>query len=70
MTDDQREAATQARRIEAYWRAQGYASVACEVVKGEALVGGPVDYRVRCNLVNGLPPDFRREDLQRLGRTG
>lgn len=65
MNADERDAGRKARRVEAYWRAHGYASVSCEVVPvvhDKALT----TYEVRCNLVNGLPPDFRPEDLPRL----
>ena len=70
MTAEERDAARLADRVQRFWRDQGYPSVSCEVVKGTALAGGPVSYEVRCNLVNGLPPDFRAEDVHRLRNAG
>ena len=54
-----------ARRIESYWAGLGYKSVSCRVERRD-LGPGIVSHEVRCNLENGLPPDFRREDLRRL----
>jgi hypothetical protein len=69
MTPDERDAFKTARRIESYWLAQGYPSVACEIVTVTSDTGS-ISHEVRCNLVNGLPVDFQAADLRRLGRTG
>lgn len=64
---EERDANLAARRIESYWAGLGYRSVSCRV---ERVLHDPngvsASYEVRCNLENGLPPDFRREDLRRL----
>lgn len=72
MSQEERDALRIARRIEATWAARGYASVTCSVRRIEDAprpsAGRPKPnvYEVRCNLVNGLPQDFRRDDFARL----
>jgi len=65
MSGEEREATKLARRIERRWAAFGYESVSCEVNRISP-DGVTVSFEVRCNLVNGLPPDFRPEDVRKL----
>jgi hypothetical protein len=65
MSGDERDAIRIARTIERRWAALGYASVSCKIERID-LDGKSVSYEVRCNLVNGLPSDFRPEDVRRL----
>ena len=65
MSGEEREATYLARRIERRWAAFGYASVSCAVER-VSVDGVSISFEVRCNLVNGLPPDFRPEDARKL----
>jgi hypothetical protein len=63
-TLSQRGAMKLARRLEKYWHDRGYPAARfwAELVDDRiAKVGTYEIYRVRCNLVNGLPPRYRRE---------
>jgi hypothetical protein len=56
-------AARLARRLEEYWHARGYYTARFWAEPYEerfAKIGTYEIFRVRCNLVNGLPPGGRR----------
>jgi hypothetical protein len=60
----QRGAMELARRLEKYWHDRGYLAARfwAELVDDRvAKVGTYEIYRVRCNLVNGLPPRYLHE---------
>jgi hypothetical protein len=53
-----------AKRLQAYWHAQGYPAAlfwAEPIEERFAKIGTYEIYRVACNLVNGLPPRYMHE---------
>lgn len=71
ITFDEYEAAQLADRINRFWRLNGYIHVTAypaKVVDNPKVDNGTAIWSVRSNLVGGLPPGVRGDDVARLYR--